>query len=332
MFRVITNLLIIISLSSACFSHAEDQITEIKIGVRNDAYPMSYKLEDNDPALVHAISGPLRKKGYAGYIVYLCDRVLIEMERSFGTSFKVTEVPVIARDRFKKLEENEFDILCDPSTATKERLDGLISSPPVFITGTSYAIRPSKSIEDDDCGSIIGIVNTSEDDNSTASPDRIINRLLSMGELSTYKEILVSFIDKPEDENSLKCDGAAAVNKKREPPIVYMDTHTQVVDAFCSDQIKIYIGDIEIVSQKLRRRTDCIFTGANTTFGDDRYVILGKVDSANDNKAFFISQFFGTLSKMIFFKPSILDEAFERSFLGAKKSKKLESLYWGLRG
>ena len=292
---------------------------------------MSYKLEDDDPALAHAISGPLRKKGYAGYMVYICDRVLIEMQRSFEISFKVTEVPVIARDRFGRLENNEFDILCDPSTATKERLDGLISSPPVFITGTSYAIRPSKPVEDD-CGSIIGIVNTSEDDNSTASPDRVINRLLSLGELSTHENTLESFIDKPDDEKSLKCNGTNAKDKKRDPPIVYMDTHTQVVEAFCSDQIKIYIGDIEIISQKLRRRTECTFTGANKTFGDDRYVILGKVDSANGNKAFFVSQFFGTLSKMIFFKPSILDEAFERTFPGAKKSKKLESLYWGLRG
>jgi len=317
-------------LNTACLAQDVAGAPVLKIGVREDAVSMSYRLPSIEPFQVHTIPGPLRKRGYTGYMVYICDRVLVEMQRKLGRSFIVETVSVQAHERFEKLNSGKVHILCDPTTATKHRLDGLISSPPLFITGTSYATRPPV-LSGNTCGSIVGVVG------STTSEHKGLNTLLSNGELRRYSSVLKAYMREQSEYTGkiTECStGQGTENTVRDDPILYMKTHTDVVEAFCKDEIKVYVGDLEILTQNLKLMNNCRYTGGLKSFGDDRYVVLGKIPSepSMNSDAFLIGQFFGILSQMIFFKPSLLDEAFDRTFSGAKRSNKLQYLYWGLRG
>jgi len=124
----------------------------IVVGVRSDASPFSYKTvsRSQEPVL----------KGYGGYMVEICRRVLTEL-RSNGPfrGFEIVPFDITAGNRFEHLAENDVDMLCGPDSITLNRLRGYYASQPMFLSGLTYV-----SVENDKipvtryCKGVIGLV------------------------------------------------------------------------------------------------------------------------------------------------------------------------------
>jgi hypothetical protein len=145
-------------------SRAVAQEVTLRIGVRADARPFSYKSDTLLDVLSAATPGPLAGRKYTGYMIKICDAVLNEMivDPRPGLSLSRSRIEIVDIDdrmrdartaatgqeggRFRFLvrdpdddaPEPIIDILCDPATINNERRRGLIISPPVYLTGVSY--------------------------------------------------------------------------------------------------------------------------------------------------------------------------------------------------
>jgi hypothetical protein len=144
---------------------AEEEGAKLRIGVRADARPFSYRSDTLLDVLSAATPGPLAGQKYTGYMVKICDSVLNEMivDPRPGLSLSRTRIEIVDIDermreartngnaqdiggRFRYLvrepgegaPEPIIDILCDPATINNERRRGLMISPPVYLTGISY--------------------------------------------------------------------------------------------------------------------------------------------------------------------------------------------------
>lgn len=290
----------------------------LKVGVRADATSMSYKLEEGILDDRGGVAGPLRKKGYSGYIIYLCDQVLSEMKREYD--FEVEVIELTASKRFEMLGASSIDILCDPTTATKNRLAGLISSSPIFLSGLSYASRPTSKWTE--CASLLGFIRGTTSGMATSG----ISTLLKAGQFPRHRVSLQKFLE----QDKSWVDAFDCQNDQRDLVVGY-ETHLLAAKDFCADKIHFYIGDHEIVTKTLQSVDGCEFEISDRTFTDERHVILGK-QRETDNINFLVGLFFEKLSVMTYFEPSVLDEAFTHTFPMSKKSEKLRTLFWSLRG
>jgi polar amino acid transport system substrate-binding protein/glutamate/aspartate transport system substrate-binding protein len=99
----------------------------LRIGYREDAAPYSYK---------NAIGQA------AGYSVALCQSVATDIAEAVGLAELAIEyVMVGTEDRFKALQENRIDLLCEPTTATLARRALIDFSVPTFIDGAGVLLR-----------------------------------------------------------------------------------------------------------------------------------------------------------------------------------------------
>ncbi len=315
---------------------AEQKI--LRIGVRSDARPFSYKSKSNLDVLTAASRGPLAQQKYTGFIVKICDAVLTDLLLSplptdtKGAMMRLTQsdIEVVDVDELvaKDPEESrfqyfgtEFDILCDPSTITNDRRDGLILSPPLFLSGISFIDLPSLyKPKLDVCPKLplIGIVG-----NTTAASSGI-KALLNANELPIYKSLLVDWLDDGENKCGKDSEDYKAVK-------IYA-SHAAASEAFCNKEFYYYLGDQEIIDHSVRQIPTCEFDRAARTFTIDRYAIYGKIDYANHERALWTARFFEVLSQKVPFSPSILDTAFSDTFVGTEKSRALELFFWSVRG
>jgi hypothetical protein len=318
----------------ACAQPADDtaqpELPTLYVGVRGDAPPFSYR---PDQMLVSSGkgTGPLGDAGYSGYIVYICDRVLEVMrDRNDQPAFNVVPVEVTAGSRFQMLREipgggdPSIDLLCDPATATRERLRDHTASLPLYLSGVGYAARKRERNQNTGSGNFrINVVG------STTAIDHGIRRILDAGEWPSFRDDLLSYLYNP---------GAATDGNEK---VRLSPTHKAAVEAFCaapsgdSNPLQYYVGDLEIVNRALLiyGDPDCKPEPATTTYSDDRYVLfMRNADSVGIDKARLLMTFSRVLSELVLSQPSLLDEAFEANFEGYRRSDKLRLFFWSLYG
>jgi len=146
---------LISTLSQATLAQETSNVKEIDtrnkepvtIGFRADVEPFSYKVSVDGGTQTG--DQPL----YRGFLADLCYWIFE------GGDYSVVEVPVTASDRFRKLREEQIDVLCDPVTMRFSELDPMtllskesertnsgIFSPIVFATGISYLQRRNRDL------------------------------------------------------------------------------------------------------------------------------------------------------------------------------------------
>jgi len=107
-----------------------DRIKEsgvIRLGVREDAVPFSYRTDQG---------------GIAGYSVDLCVAVAQYIKLQLEMAELHAElVTVTATDRFDAVVEGRIDLLCEATTATLSRREKVDFSIPTYIDGASVLVR-----------------------------------------------------------------------------------------------------------------------------------------------------------------------------------------------
>ena len=131
--------LIIISLSWPAAAGTLGRVRdtgEFKLGYREDAVPFSYENELGE---------------VTGYSIDLCRFVAVQVKKHLELEeMKVTYVPVTAENRFDKIQANDIDILCGPTSVTLSRRETVDFSIFTFVDGASvlYLAEGPKSFEE----------------------------------------------------------------------------------------------------------------------------------------------------------------------------------------
>lgn len=118
------------TLGEARAASALDRIRQdrtIRVGVRADAPPFSFRGDDDAPA---------------GFMVDLCRAVVahLTMQLDFDR-LQIVFVPVTAADRFEAIENGKADLLCEPTTNTLSRREHVDFSIATFIDGASLLAK-----------------------------------------------------------------------------------------------------------------------------------------------------------------------------------------------
>lgn len=123
-------LFFVLLLPSVVSAATLDRIREegvLRIGVRSDAAPFSYR-----DSLGEA----------SGFIVNLCRAAAKNIRGQLGLEvLEIEYVDVTAENRFQALQENRIDLLCGASTATLSRREIVDFSIPTFVDGAGVIFR-----------------------------------------------------------------------------------------------------------------------------------------------------------------------------------------------
>ncbi len=354
-------------------STVEDEGPQLRVGVRSFARPFSYRSDTMVDVLTAVTPGPLAKQRYTGYMVRICDAVLTEMMLDpFGKgSLKSDGVEVVDIDlllaamtneqpesRFALLQRPEdrsqpfeprVDILCDPATITNARRDGLIISPPVYLTGVSYVSQPNfaRQIGAVDQGNCPRFLGNSADAvrfhfglvGHTTSVRSGVQAFLTANEMPQYREALIAFLRGEGDcrledsQEALLEEYESTRNVRRDGSVLLFNSHKDAADAFCRGEIVHYIGDREIILQNVSNIPGCAFTNGDRTFTSDRYAIFGRLDyNLDPDRALRVARFFEILSQKIVSHPSIIDQAFYDTFHPTSPTRTLDLFFRSVRG
>ena len=99
----------------------------IRLAVREDAPPYSYKDANGQPA---------------GFMVDLCRAVATGLAAQLNLDqLTVAFVPVTAENRFEAISGGKADLLCEPTTRTLERRKAIDFSIPTFVDGASLLVK-----------------------------------------------------------------------------------------------------------------------------------------------------------------------------------------------
>jgi polar amino acid transport system substrate-binding protein/glutamate/aspartate transport system substrate-binding protein len=99
----------------------------IRLAVRPDAPPFSFKDTDGQPA---------------GFMVDLCRAVAAHLADQLDLSeIKVEFVPVSAANRFDAIESGKADLLCEPTTDTLSRREHVDFSITTFVDGAGLLVK-----------------------------------------------------------------------------------------------------------------------------------------------------------------------------------------------
>src|SRR6516225_4584552 len=103
------------------------QAKTIRLAVRDDAPPYSYKDKTGQPA---------------GFMVDLCRAVVKHLAGDLGLDeLKIVYVPVTAADRFDAIQGGKADLLCEPTSETLSRRGQVDFSIPTFVDGASLMVK-----------------------------------------------------------------------------------------------------------------------------------------------------------------------------------------------
>src|SRR6202034_4312221 len=106
---------------------AVKQAKTIRLAVRDDAPPFSYKDRTGEPA---------------GFMVDLCRAVVKHLASDLGLGeVKIVYVPVTAADRFDAIKGGKADLLCEPTSETLSRRGQVDFSIPTFVDGASMMVK-----------------------------------------------------------------------------------------------------------------------------------------------------------------------------------------------
>jgi hypothetical protein len=356
---------------------AETQEVKLRIGVRADARPFSYESDTLLDVLSAATPGPLARKKFTGYMVKICDAVLNEMivDPRPGLSFSRSNIEIVeidkelriarasgsARDvggrfRFLVREPGEgapepiIDILCDPATINNERRNGLMISPPVYLTGISYVSQrwmrnaqgpgdscPKLSFREEGLVEFLfGVVG------NTNAATSGIRALVTAQEMPQDRDALIQFLrgEDPAETCRVTHDMLRQIRQSEERlsatwvggPVLAFTTHAEAAQAFCDGEIYYYVGDREIILESVRSIPGCNYENGTRTFTTDRYAIFGRIDYDNPEQAKLVARFFEILSQKILSHPSIMDQAFYDTFHPTQPTKTLDFFFRSVRG
>ncbi len=329
----------------------------IKIGVRADAEPFSYRISKTSPHLALRAGGSAPSEGvlseltadgnevyYAGFVVFVCAAVLQDMSARI-TDLRVELVAVNASDRFNALADGDIDVLCDPSTITGERVGqpGLLVSQPIYLSGQAIARRPDKELWEHHwpCrGPLIGVVA------GTTSDAAAVKRIKNLGGLPvTFAKRLSDWLDSSGQIPEAKCQSQGIPTReptddweadKAKIPIRKYATHDLAADAFCNGEVAFYVGDFEILKRKLQRRASeaggCKWEGLTKVYSDERYGIFARIDAEIDEKNKYVLLFLKILGEKIHAgSDSLLFEAMKESMgIDNLKDKRLDVFFWSV--
>ena len=214
----------------------------------------------------------------------------------------------------------EFDILCGPATITNERRLGFIVSPPLFTTGIGMISLKSLPVSRRDCPEIplIGYVG------ETTAGLAGIRAILESNELNEWREQLTQVLQGNDSVCRTNSDDTGFVES--------YPTHQSASQAFCAGKFHYYVGDMEIIAQNARQHFGCDFDGYGQSYTDDRYAIFGKLSYDDPNRVLLLARFFELVSQKTMVTPSIIDSAFDETFIGITPTRKLEVFNWAIRG
>ena len=103
------------------------QDKRIRLAVRDDAPPFSFKGADGKPA---------------GFMVDLCEAVAGRLADQLNIpDLKVAYVTVTAGDRFDAIADGKADLLCEPTSETLSRREKVDFSLPTFVDGASLLVK-----------------------------------------------------------------------------------------------------------------------------------------------------------------------------------------------
>jgi glutamate/aspartate transport system substrate-binding protein len=92
----------------------------LRIGVRDSSVPFAYRLSNGE---------------VVGYSVDICQKVVEKLAKDKGIhGLKMVKVPVNAAERIPKLQNHQVDLECGSSTLTRERLQQVDFSYPIFFS------------------------------------------------------------------------------------------------------------------------------------------------------------------------------------------------------
>ncbi len=342
------------------------QQTRLCIGVRSDARPFSYKSRLPGEEASDAARGPLRRAGYTGYMIRICDAVLAEMILDSGFSAKIefSDIKVYDIDKAKKspdpqaagsieaqaaaagiVKKGAPPIPPEPSPG-ETRFSSLgkqfdILCDPATITNErrdEFAVSPPLFLTG---GSYITRKGETPPDKAcsvsdkpliglvggTTAPKEGIRALLRAHELPRYETELINYL-KGEEKSQCK---EGSVSRIR-----HYDTHSEAAKAFCDGDFYYYVGDLEIITENVKMIPGCNYDNGTKTYTNDRYAVFGRArqngDTPDTARQLLVARFFEILSQKVVFNPSVLDKAFSDTFEGVSPSRKLELFYWSVRG
>jgi ABC-type amino acid transport substrate-binding protein len=117
------------SLPGIASAGALDRIRQdnvIRIAFRADAPPFSYKNNNGEPV---------------GFMVDLCQAVVTRLAQQLNLpSLKTSYLTVTAIDRFEAIQQNNADLLCEPTSSTLSRRKLVDFSVTTFVDGASLMI------------------------------------------------------------------------------------------------------------------------------------------------------------------------------------------------
>lgn len=103
------------------------QAKTIRLAVRDDAPPFSYKDKTGQPA---------------GFMVDLCRAVVKHLAGDLSLDeLKIVYVPVTAANRFDSIQGGKADLLCEPTSETLSRRQLVDFSIPTFVDGASIMVK-----------------------------------------------------------------------------------------------------------------------------------------------------------------------------------------------
>ena len=252
----------------------------IRVGVRADAEPFSYKASKYDDE--HLL------EGYGGYMISICRRVLAQMTASGpfeGDTVKAVEID--ASNRFASLGgidedgapvERAVDMLCGPDSITLVRLKPFNVSHPLFLSGITF-MRVRDLPRTAHCDRpVIGLLK------DTTAEHEGLALLSRSGELSRFDKALDAFLAAapgspvtPDEREPLaralgrvidELEGRApepdageagrphrgqpesivtseCPNGYEDGPVKFLKTHDEGIEALCSGGVLYYLGQLE---------------------------------------------------------------------------------------
>lgn len=326
------------------------------IGVRSHAAPFSFWIGPGaDGSSKEAAklknglvvkSGPLRAAGYDGYMVHICDEILLKMMVDEGNTPTIghddvgifdidtdgVDVLRLNEDRLTLLGE-KFDILCDPATISRDRVRAYASSPPLFLSGIGYLQPEGAPGPRGDCEqktALVGAVGT------TNAINVGVNAILAAGEWRNLRSrILTGLRDLQNGEKGDETGKRRCSNEGYEGIIWQARTHREVAEKFCGDkEIFYYVGDVEIIQESIKRYAGCTASSSVQRFTSDRYAIFADMayGKGDDDKARLIARFFEILNREVISWDSLLDQAYFATFGDRPHSQLLGTFFWSIRG
>ena len=332
----------------------------ITVGVRGDARPFSYitTTRANEDILA----------GYGGYMIEICRRVLSEMVVNGPfQGYQVEPIEVTAESRLPDLDSGRIDMLCGPDSITLSRLYKYNTSHPVFLSGITYV-----TVEDDMfprtryCGPIIGLVA-----NTTAETEGL-RKIADSDELQLYDSALESFLSEYADlnegsgidvdgdvnlfikgmKNDFGIDSESSGGQNKVPPqsvktaicpngfdkgpVVFYDTHEQGIADLCEGKILFYVGDIDIISDRIGNcrvitRRETLTREAYGVYFRRPQDILLTADSETPEQHYPDSELYSEFNNVLIRKmqtaENILDYEFHNEFKNESPTEDLQSFF-----